>query len=111
MRKLRLQVHLMPKMKKLLNQEFGSWNSKQPYEKILIQHVDFPAQQVHVLSEQREFGSYQSVLALPVGKNHPDASALILMNYILGESQISSRLAQELREKMHWYMVLVLVCN
>ncbi|KNX98648.1 pitrilysin family protein, partial [Acinetobacter baumannii] len=36
---------------------------------------------------------------LPVGKNHPDASALILMNYILGESQISSRLAQELREK------------
>ena len=56
------------KMKKLLNQEFGSWNSKQPYEKILIQHVDFPAQQVHALSEQREFGSYQSVLALPVGK-------------------------------------------
>lgn len=94
-------------MKKLLNQEFGSWNSKQPYEKILIQHVDFPAQQVHVLSEQREFGSYQSVLALPVGKNHPDASALILMNYILGESQISSRLAQELREKCtgiwFWY--------
>ncbi len=32
-------------------------------------------------------------------KNHPDASALILMNYILGDSQISSRLAQELREK------------
>lgn len=65
----------------------------------MINHVDFPAQQVHVLSEQREFGSYQSVLSIPVGKNHPDASALILLNYILGESQISSRLAQELREK------------
>ncbi|MBJ9720758.1 insulinase family protein [Acinetobacter calcoaceticus] len=87
------------KMQKLLNQEFSGWSSKQPYQKILIDHVDFPAQQVHVLSEQREFGSYQSVLALPVGKNHPDASALILLNYILGESQISSRLAQELREK------------
>ena len=87
------------KMQKLLNQEFGHWNGKQPYQKILIDHVDFPAQQVHVLSEQREFGSYQSVLSIPVGKNHPDASALILMNYILGESQISSRLAQELREK------------
>ncbi len=87
------------KMQKLLNQEFGRWNGKQPYQKILIDHVDFPAQQVHVLSEQREFGSYQSVLSIPVGKNHPDASALILMNYILGESQISSRLAQELREK------------
>jgi zinc protease len=87
------------KMQKLLNQEFGHWNGKQPYQKILIDHVDFPAQQVHVLSEQREFGSYQSVLSTPVGKNHPDASALILMNYILGESQISSRLAQELREK------------
>lgn len=87
------------KMQKLLNQEFGRWNGKQPYQKILINHVDFPAQQVHVLSEQREFGSYQSVLSIPVGKNHPDASALILLNYILGESQISSRLAQELREK------------
>jgi zinc protease len=71
-------------MQKLLNQEFGHWNGKQPYQKILIHHVDFPAQQVHVLSEQREFGSYQSVLSIPVGKNHPDASALILMNYILG---------------------------
>ncbi len=98
-------------MKKLLNQEFGSWNSKQPYEKILIQHVDFPAQQVHVLSEQREFGSYQSVLALPVGKNHPDASALILMNYILVNLKFHHVWLKSFVKKMHWYMVLVLVCN
>lgn len=41
--------------------------------------------------------------------NHPDTPAMMVLSYILGESQLSSRLAQELREKMHWFMVLVVV--
>ena len=51
------------------------------------------------MSEQREFGSYQSLLTLPLGVNHPDTPAMMVLSYILGESQLSSRLAQELREK------------
>src|SRR3990167_10533202 len=38
-------------------------------------------------------------MTFPVGTYHPDAPALQVLDHILGESQLSSRLAQELREK------------
>ncbi|MFU8927814.1 M16 family metallopeptidase [Acinetobacter puyangensis] len=86
-------------MQRLLKKSFAYWNSKQPYAPVLDQYQRYPAQTQHVLAEQREFGNYQSVLTLPVGVYHHDASALIVFSHILGDSQLSSRLAQELREK------------
>ncbi|MBJ9985314.1 insulinase family protein [Acinetobacter sp. S40] len=87
------------KMQTFIAQSFGSWTSAQPYQKILSVDTDYPAQKVHALSEQREFGNYQSILTFPVGVDHPDAPALIVFTNILGQSQLSSRLGQELREK------------
>ncbi|NAR17436.1 insulinase family protein [Acinetobacter haemolyticus] len=87
------------KMKKTLQKTFGSWKAKQPFRKVTGQYTEYKAQKIHALSEQREFGSYQSILAIPVGSYHPDAPALIVLSHILGNSQLSSRLAQELREK------------
>ncbi len=87
------------KMQQFLKQQFGQWNGKQPYAKVLPQYTTYKAQQVHALSEQREFGNYQSVLTLSVGVYHADAPALLVLSHILGNSQLSSRLAQELREK------------
>ncbi|QHH94518.1 insulinase family protein [Acinetobacter gyllenbergii] len=87
------------KMQNTLQKAFGSWKAKQPFTKVTGQYTVYKAQKVHALSEQREFGSYQSVLALPVGSYHKDAPALIILSHILGNSQLSSRLAQELREK------------
>ena len=40
-----------------------------------------------------------AILTIPVGAYHQDAPALILLSHIMGNSQLSSRLAQELREK------------
>lgn len=87
------------KMQKTLKKTFASWKAKQPFKKVTGQYTEYKAQKIHALSEQREFGSYQSVLALPVGSYHKDAPALIVLSHILGNSQLSSRLAQELREK------------
>ena len=87
------------KMQQFIAQSFGSWSSSQPYQKILSTDTDYPAQKVHALSEQREFGNYQSILTFPVGVDHLDAPALIVFTNILGQSQLSSRLGQELREK------------
>ncbi|WP_445116136.1 M16 family metallopeptidase [Acinetobacter sp. WZC-1] len=87
------------RMKKILNREFSSWKGKQPYQRLPVKHEQYKAQKVHALAEQREFGSYQGLLTLPVGVDHQDAAALIVFSYILGDSQLSSRLGQELREK------------
>ncbi|RKG38548.1 M16 family metallopeptidase [Acinetobacter rongchengensis] len=87
------------KMQALLNQAFSQWSSKQPYQRLTTEYHAYKAQKVHALSEQREFGSYQALQTLPVGVDHKDAAALIVFSYILGDSQLSSRLGQELREK------------
>ncbi len=86
-------------MQKTLEQQLGQWNSQQAFSKVVPQYRSYPAQQLHVLSEQREFGNYQSMLSMPVGIYHADAPALLVLSHILGNSQLSSRLAQELREK------------
>ncbi|OUY07162.1 M16 family metallopeptidase [Acinetobacter populi] len=86
-------------MQRLLKKSFAYWNSKQPYAPVLDQYQSYAAQAQHVLAEQREFGNYQSVLTVPVGVYHQDAPALIVFSHILGNSQLSSRLAKALREK------------
>lgn len=86
-------------MLQLIQQELGSWKAKLPYQRLSSDYQAYSAQKIHALSEQREFGNYQAILTFPAGADHPDAPALIVFSYILGDSQLSSRLAQELREK------------
>lgn len=83
----------------ILKQNFADWTAQQKYQAILPTYRELTAQKIHALAEQREFGSYQSVMMLPVGADHLDAPALIVFSHIFGESQLSSRLAKELREK------------
>lgn len=87
------------KMQKFLQQEFANWNGQEPYERLDSPYQAYPGQKIHALAEQREFGSYAAVLVFPVGADHPDMPALTVLRNILGESQLSSRLAKELREK------------
>ncbi len=87
------------KMQDDIKDAFQNWTSKQAFEAVAPDYQQLSAQQIHALSEQREFGYYQSVLTLPVGVYHQDAPALIVFAHILGDSQLSSRLAKELREK------------
>ncbi|CAB1214213.1 M16 family metallopeptidase [Acinetobacter bouvetii] len=86
-------------MLQLLQKEFGSWKSQLPYQRLDSDFKAYQAKKIHALSEQREFGNYQAILTIPAGVNHVDAPALMVFSYILGDSQLSSRLAQELREK------------
>ena len=82
-----------------LNSTLGQYKNKQAYQRLTSEYRQSAAQQHHVLAEQREFGSYVAYLSLPVGLKHPDAEAFMVLGHIMGESQLSSRLAQELREK------------
>ena len=84
---------------KYLNKALKGWTGKQPYAKLSEPFHAYAAQKKHVLSEQREFGSYQSFMTIPLGDDHPDMPAMMMFGRILGDSQLSSRLAMELREK------------
>lgn len=82
----------------ILQQRLQPWQKPAAYAHIGEDYTGYAAQQWHVQAEPREFGFYLSLLTLPVGVDHPDAPALIVMNHILGGSQLSSRLAKTLRE-------------
>ena len=84
---------------KYLNKSLGQSKTTQPYQRLSSEYFEYPAQKVHALAEQRQFGNYQALITLPVGNRHPDAEALLVLSNILGASQLSSRLAMELREK------------
>lgn len=86
-------------VEQLLGKTLAKWKTKQPYERVLTPYQTFKGQKVHALAEQREFGSYLAYLTFPVGQNHADAAAMSVLSYILGGSQLSSRLAYELREQ------------
>lgn len=86
-------------MLNFVQQQLGTWKAHLPYQRLSSDYQAYSAQKIHVLAEQREFGNYQAILTFPVGQNHADAPALTVLSYILGGSQLSSRLAQELREK------------
>lgn len=87
------------KMQKTLQKSFGRWSSTQDYQRVSAPYVAYSAKTVHALAEQREFGNYQALLTLPMRYDDPDAAAMYVFSYILGNSQLSSRLAMELREK------------
>lgn len=86
-------------VQKLLQKTLAKWSKKQPYQRVIKPYQALTGQKVHALAEKREFGSYQAYLAFPVGFKHEDAPALSVLSHILGGSQLSSRLAYELREQ------------
>ncbi|WP_407412349.1 M16 family metallopeptidase [Acinetobacter sp.] len=88
-----------PLMLNVLQKELGNWPGTTQFERILPTYKAYPAQKHHVFAEPREFGSYTALLTLPVSSEDQDAPALSVLNHILGGSQLSSRLAKELREK------------
>ena len=87
------------KMAQLLEQQLGHWNGKEAYEVIENTYVPVKSQRLYLLAEPREFGSYRAFINVPLSKESADLPAMWVLSYILGESQLSSRLGQELREK------------
>lgn len=85
--------------KQILQNKLSNWNSNNEFRLIENDYVPSKAQSHYLFAEPREFGTYQSFIDVPLSKQSEDAPAMWVMSYILGESQLSSRLGKELREK------------
>lgn len=85
--------------KQILQNKLSNWNSNNEFRLIENDYVPSKAQSHYLFAEPREFGTYQSFIDVPLSKQSEDAPAMWIMSYILGESQLSSRLGKELREK------------
>lgn len=87
------------KIEKLLSSHLATWSGSEQYALIENTYVPIKAQNVYLKAEPREFGHYKAYMNIPLSIESDDFAAMWVLSYILGESQMSSRLGQELREK------------
>ncbi len=84
----------------LLQEQFGSWKSKAPYERILNEYVDVPATRIFIDTPDKENGVYRGRLALDLRDDDPDTPALALATRIIGGgSGLHNRLVDRIRQK------------
>lgn len=84
---------------KVLQAEFGAWKSQQPYSPILKSHTDVAAARLVAPTPDKENAILLARLNINIKDDAPDYSALQVANYIVGGGQLSSRLADRLRQK------------
>ena len=84
----------------LLEDQFGSWKSKAPYERILNDFVDVPATRVFIDTPDKENAFYRARIAVDLRDDDPDAPALALASRIIGGgSGLHNRLVDRVRQK------------
>ena len=77
----------------------NDWNSDVKFERIVNPYQEIEVQRIVFDTPDKENATFIAGTSLPVGRNHPDAPALELGNYIFGGGFLNSRLATRLRQQ------------
>jgi len=84
----------------LLVDQFGSWKSKAPYERLTNEVVDVPATRIFVDTPDKENAFYRARVNVTLRDDDPDAPALALATRIIGGgSGLHNRLVDRVRQK------------
>ena len=79
--------------------EWGNWKSKQPYQPILDRYADVAASKLLATTPDKESAFLLAQVNVNIKDDAPDYQALQVANSIVGGSQLSSRLADRIRQK------------
>jgi zinc protease len=83
---------------KQLNGFFDGWKSKVPYERIVKKaDTKTPGGKLTILTPDKENAIYRAGYLFPMKDTAPDYPALIISNYIMGQSGLNSRIFGTLR--------------
>jgi zinc protease len=84
----------------LLEALVANWTTPTPYERISRPgDVPVPAVREEILTPDKENATYLAGTVLPVSDHHPDYPGLLMGNYVLGSSGLSSRLGDRVRQQ------------
>ncbi|MHB8353027.1 MAG: M16 family metallopeptidase [Burkholderiales bacterium] len=75
------------------------WNSPQPYVIVLDDFKAFPGSRIEINTPDKANAVFVMREPIPLMDSDPDAPALTLGNYILGEGFLNSRLAMRIRQQ------------
>ncbi|MCA9053420.1 MAG: insulinase family protein [Planctomycetaceae bacterium] len=83
----------------LLESLVAGWTTSTPYERIArTGEVNIPAKRDEILTPDKENATYLAGTVFPIGDDNPDYPALLMGNYSLGSSGLSSRLGDRVRQ-------------
>ncbi|MCQ8116421.1 M16 family metallopeptidase [Methylomonas rosea] len=77
----------------------GSWHSKQAYQRPPVPYAALAPGQHFIAVPEGAHGIYTAQLRRPLQADDTDAMALALVNFVLGEDVLQSRLGQRLRQQ------------
>ena len=83
----------------LATQLFGSWKSKQPYQRIASEYFDVPAVNKSFETPDKANALFFARLNIKMRDDNPDYAAFTLGNFIFGGGFLNSRLATRIRQK------------
>jgi zinc protease len=84
----------------LLEETFAGWEASQPYARIPRSgDIDIPHVRKEILVPDKPNATYFAGSAFPISDSHEDYAALVIGNFILGSSGLSSRLGDRVRQQ------------
>lgn len=83
----------------LLNQLFGDWKSKNPYQRIPAEFFDVSPINKMIETPDKANAVFLARLNLKMRQDNPDYPALMIGNFILGGGALNSRLGNRIRQK------------
>ena len=84
----------------ILEETFANWTVEQPYAHIPRSgDVDVKAERKQIETPDKENAVYLAGTVFPMSENNPDSPPLLIGNFILGSSGLSSRLGDRVRQK------------
>jgi zinc protease len=86
-------------VEKMVGDLFGSWKSPQPFARLVSVYKDIPPINQSLETPDKANAVFMAGMPLNLRDDDPDYPALYLANYILGGGQLTSRLANRLRQK------------
>ena len=84
---------------KYFTEQFGSWNSRQPYQRIENPYRTVAARDSQINTPDKANAFFIAGMPLQVQDSDPDYAAMSLANYMLGGGSIASRLGARIRGK------------
>lgn len=85
--------------RRVLEKGLGRWKSASPYELIIDDFKAFPGKRIEIDTPDKANAVFLAREPLKLMDSDPDAPALMLGNYILGEGFLNSRLATRIRQQ------------
>ncbi len=86
-------------IKTQIEKEFGNWNSKTKYSRIVDKFVDVPQKDINIETPDKANSIFLAGCNLEIRDDDALYPAMVLSNYILGGGFLNSRLATRIRQK------------